>query len=74
MKYYVTPKDAIGQRHAIKETDGKPINMTGVDIVDLPDGDYLTVISKGKEYPAYKVALAIAAGQIKTEDVKEVTK
>ena len=70
MNYYVTPKDAIGQRHAIKETEGKPVNMTGVDIVNLPNGDYLTVISRGKEYPAYKVALAIAAGQIKIEDIK----
>lgn len=69
MRYYVTPKDALGYRHTMKD---QPVNMTGVDIVDLPAGDYLTVISRGKEYPAHKIALAIAAGQIKIDDVKGV--
>lgn len=68
MKYYVMPKNALGQRTVISK--GIPTDMTGVDVVDLPKGDYLTVISKGKEYPAFKIALAIASGQIKIEDVK----
>jgi len=72
MKYYVMPKNEIGERSAISEKQGQPVNMTGVTTIDLPSGDYLSVISKGKEYPASKVALAIAAGQIKIEDVKEV--
>jgi len=69
MRYYVMPKNEIGQRTVINERQGQPVDMTGVTVVDLPAGDYLTVISKGKEYPSYKIALAIAAGQIKSEDV-----
>lgn len=71
MRYYVMPKNEIGQRTVINERQGQPIDMTGVAIIDLPSGDYLTVISKGKEYPAYKISLAVIAGQIKIEDVKE---
>ncbi len=70
MKYYVMPKNEAGQRQVIAEAKGMPVNMFGVDVVDLPAGDYLTVISRGKEYPAYKVALAIASGQIAKEDVR----
>jgi len=44
--------------------------MTGVDMVELPKGDYLTVISRGKEFHATKVARAVVAGQIKIEDIK----
>lgn len=70
MKYYVMPKDAVGERQVISEKDGTPTDMTGVDMVDLPKGDYLTVISRGKEFHATKVARAVVAGQIKIEDVK----
>jgi hypothetical protein len=65
--YYVTPKDELGYRHTLK---APLVDMTGVDIIDLPSGDYLTVISRGKEYPASKIALAVAAGQIALDDIK----
>lgn len=70
MRYYVMPKNEIGQRQVINERQGQPVDMTGVTVVELPTGDYLTVIPKSKEYPAYKIALAIAAGQIKIDDIK----
>jgi hypothetical protein len=70
MKYYVCKKDQLGNRMVISEKQGVPVDMSGVDVVDLPAGDYLTVISKEKEFPADKVAKAIAAGQIKIEDVR----
>ena len=70
MKYYVMPKDTLGDRQVLKAHNGTPTDMTGVDIIDLPPGDYLTIISRGKEYPASKVARAIAYGQIKIEDVR----
>ena len=67
MKYYVMPKNAVGEMTVLKDS---PKNIEGVTIIDLPAGAYLTVISKGKEFPAEKVARAIACGQIKIEDVK----
>lgn len=70
MKYYVLPENALGYRQVINETQGVPVDMTGIDIVDLPNGAYLTVISKGKEYPSHKIANAIAAGQVNIDDVK----
>lgn len=70
MKYYVMPKNEIGQQTVISK--GIPCNMDGVIVVELPKGDYLKVISKGKEYPAYKIALAISHNQIKIEDIEEV--
>jgi hypothetical protein len=71
MRYYVIRENEIGQRTVISDNQGRPVDMAGVDIIDLPNGDYLTVVSRGKEYPAYKIALAIATGQIKIDDVKE---
>ncbi len=70
MKYYVTKTD-LGQYTTIKETEGKPVDMSKFVTVELPaNNGTLTVISKGKAYPDYKVAQAIVAGQIKLEDVK----
>ncbi len=71
-RYYVMARALTGQRQVISARQGRPVDMTGVDVVDLPDGDYLTVISMGKEYPAYKVALAVVAGQININDIKGV--
>lgn len=71
IKYYVMPKDAAGQRTVIKDTIGIPVNMEGVTIIELPvNNGYLTVVSRNKEYPDHKVALAVAMGMIKAEDVK----
>lgn len=70
MKYYVMPQNELGQIQVIAETQGTPADMTGVNVIELPKGDYLTVISRGKEFPAHKIASAIAAGQIKIEDVR----
>ena len=70
MKYYVMPKNHLGLRPVMSAAIGTPSNMDGVDIVELPNGKYLTVISKGKEYPAERIAAAIAVGQIKIDDVK----
>lgn len=70
MKYYVCKRNELGQRQVITDKQGTPTDMTGVDVVELPKGDYLTVISRGKEFPAHKIALAVAAGQIKIEDVR----
>jgi len=69
-KYYIMPKDALGQRMVIDGRQGRPINIDGVQEIELPNGDYLTVISKGKKYPAHKIALAVALGQIKKDDVR----
>lgn len=69
-KYYVLPKDKLGQRMVLDGHKMQPTDMSGVQIVELPKGDYLTVISRGKEYPAYKIARAIAIGQIEIKDVK----
>jgi hypothetical protein len=69
-KYYVMAKDALGQRAVISDRQGRPADMTGVDVVDLPAGDYLTVISKGREFPASKVARAVVAGQIAIDDIR----
>ena len=63
-KYYVMPTNTV-----LKEWE-KPFDMTGVIEVDLPNGDYLEVTPRNKKYPAYKVALAIARGQINIEDVR----
>ena len=64
------PKNAMGDRQVISAKQGIPTNMEGVNTVDLPDGDYLTIISKSKEYPAHKIAKAIVAGQINLNDIK----
>lgn len=69
-KYYVMPKDAAGQRTVVNGKTGTPTNLDGVTVIELPTNTgWLTVISKGKAYPDYKVALAVAAGQIKIDDV-----
>jgi len=71
MKYHVMPKNAVGETAVITERQGVPTDMTDVITVDLPDNNgWLTIISKGKEYPAHKVALAVAMGQISLTDVK----
>ena len=71
MKYYVMPAKPVNERVVISEKEGMPTDLEGVDIVDLPKGDYLHVISKGKSYHATKVARAVAAGQIDIADVQE---
>lgn len=71
MKWYVMPKDALGQRCAISEQEGKPVNMDGVDIVELPSAAkfYKVKTRNGKEYAACKIAKAIAAGQLTLLDL-----
>lgn len=82
MKYYVI-KNGAKMEVAIKETklakgcstvELAKMNPTKQIItVELPQNNGLIrVISKGKEYPDYKVALAVAAGQIKVENLKGV--
>ena len=75
MKYYVTPANALGRRIAL---DCKPVDMNGVDIVDLVPGDSYNgpagdcIIGhdakwakyNGKEIPAENVAICVAKGQI----------
>jgi hypothetical protein len=71
MKYYVT-KTELGEYTHINETEGRPVNMSKFLTIELPPSrnGMLTVISRGRDYPDYKVAYAVAAGQIKLEDVK----
>jgi len=70
-KYYVFPPNALGQRDVMPEYKGNPAHMDGVDIIELPaNKGTVHVISRGRDYPDYKVALAIAAGQINIEDVR----
>ena len=68
MKYYVTLQQGV----AIPETDGKPADMTGFVEIVLPDGRYLSL--RGKEYPAYKVALAVGAGQVALAEISPTTR
>ena len=70
MTVYVMPADALGQAVL-----NNPVHKEGTTKIEIPyvgniEQDTLHVISKNKDYPAYKVALAIAAGQIKIEDVR----
>jgi len=71
-RHYVMPADALGQR-AVITSPGQPVDMTGVNVVELPSGDWLRVKGRDKEYPASNVARAIVAGQILLTDV-EVSK
>lgn len=70
MKYYVMAPDALGHRAVVCERDGVPTNLQGSQTVELPHNTgILTVVSRGKSYPDYKVALAVAMRQIPLEDV-----
>jgi len=69
-KYYVN----LQQKTAWSEKEGVPKDLTGFKVVELPEthrnSKYLKIKGKGdKEFPAMKVAMAIAAGQIKPEDI-----
>ena len=72
MTVYVMPtQDATGERQVLKN----PVQKEGATKIDLPFSgslDYaeVHVISRNKNYLARKVAKAIAAGQIKIEDVR----
>jgi len=68
MKYYVMPENELGQRAVIAETKGKPANIVGVDVINLPAGKMLTVKSRNKKFLAHKVAWAVACGQISIDD------
>jgi len=62
--YYVDLKNKV----AITD---KPVNESEFVKINLPDNKgWLKVAGKGKEYPDYKVAMAVVAGQIKIEDVE----
>ena len=50
--------------------DSPPVNMDGWTVVELPIKATYTIKGKGgKEYPPYRVALAIVAGQITIADI-----
>ncbi len=73
-RYYVMPRDAAGQRVVIPGPEGQPVNMTGVDVVDLPHGDWFRIAGKGQNpYPALRVARAVLAGQVSVDDLTAVT-
>jgi hypothetical protein len=62
-------ENGLGGRQVITN---KPIDMNGVDVIELDckDGDYFTVAGRGeKEYPVNNVIRALIAGQIKKEDI-----
>ena len=71
MKYYIMPENASGNREVIPESIGIPSTLEGVQIINLPPAlkGWLGVAGKKKLYPDYKVALAVAAGQIQGSDV-----
>ena len=84
MKYYIKKEKGISDRTVISRNmagcrhidyaDMDSRVATGeFDCVELPDNrGEIKVISRGKIYPDYKVALAIWAGQIKIEDIEAV--
>ena len=71
MTVYVMPKNALGECQVCNNPVHK-VNATAVEIpyVSNIEQGFLHVISRNKNYPAYKVAKAIAAGQIKIDDVR----
>ncbi len=73
MTVYVMPKDAQGDQQVLNN----PVHKEGTTKVEIPYVqsilcDTLHVISRDKNYPAFKVAKAIAAGQIEVDDVTQV--
>jgi hypothetical protein len=73
-KYYVMPKNAAGERLTLSEDrDGRPVDMTGVDVVELPKGNYFRVAGRGdKPISVLRVAKAVLAGQISISDLTVV--
>lgn len=67
--HYVMPN-----KQVINGKNERPANMDGVVQVILPDWPTLFITSKEKEYPTYKVALALAGGQIKLDDIQNPIK
>ncbi len=67
-KYYVMPKNEIGDQPVIPSSTGMPVDMTGVTIVELPDNNGWFFL-KNKNYPDLRVARALAAGQITLADI-----
>lgn len=62
-KYYVMPCNQVID-------NGSPVDMTGVVVVELPaTAAYCRIQGKDKMYPCYKVALAIARGQITVDKI-----
>lgn len=73
MTVYLMPKDALGQVVVLKN----PVHKENTTTVEIPyvrniEQDFLHVISRNKDYPAFKVAKTIAAGQITINDVESV--
>lgn len=62
--YYVD----LNKKIALKD---RPVDESSFTKISLPENNgWLKVAGKDKEYPDYKVAMAVVAGQIKIEDVE----